>query len=578
MLRTRGLGARWEQPQKPSCAIVYGLQAIRTESTNCRPAEPTQYDCSQMNRQRWRFWLYAGSALAAGLLLRLWFVAHMANIAGDSLIYGDIAKNLLRHGIYGFTDSRTPHSIGVIPTLIRLPGYPLFLAACFRLFGMEHYRAVLNVQVAADLATCCVAALLAGRLFGKRAGLAVLWLAALCPFAANYVASPLTEPLALMSIALAFYGFARWQDAGRGFNRWLWITSAAVGASVLLRPEQGLFAAAVLPAMLWAALAARDRRGGSLRVALPVLAAALCAVLPLAPWTLRNWHTFHVFQPLAPRFANDPHARRPRGAGRGLRDGDPRDVLALRSNAHDLRVTSCATLCKRSCSWRWQGRARPSWPRAGRGPRRRRPRRRPPASSARDLVQVTRLHKKGDLHVHTNYSFDAYFFNDLNGPREAFAFAKGAASSLPCGDASATPCLSIEARRAARLHRGDRPLRADRGLRQLLRRAGDTLQGPVHLHDHAGSSPAARLRPSPSATPRPSRGSPPPPRSSPAWPTPPTPGDAPWASPTRPTSPAPSPPSRHTSTRGSPTARASTATSSSTAPRSPSRPVSTPRR
>jgi hypothetical protein len=243
----------------------------------------------------------------------------MTTIAGDSLIYGDIAKNLIQHGVYGFTDSRAPQSVGVTPTLIRLPGYPLFLAACFRLFGMEHYRAVLNVQIAADLATCCLAAALAGRLFGRRATLAVLWLATLCPFTANYVASPLTETLTLTSIALAFYGFARWQDAGRGFNGWLWIVSAAVGASILLRPEQGLFAAAVLPAMLWAALAARDRHSSPLRAALPVLAAALCAVLPLAPWTLRNWHTFHVFQPLAPRFANDPGELAPVGFARWYR-------------------------------------------------------------------------------------------------------------------------------------------------------------------------------------------------------------------------------------------------------------------
>jgi hypothetical protein len=50
----------------------------------------------------------------------------------------------------------------------------------------------------------------------------------------------------------------------------------------------------------------------------------------------------------------------------------------------------------------------------------------------------------GDLHVHTNYSFDAYFFNGLNGPAEAFAFAKGAATSLPCGESPYVPCLSVK--------------------------------------------------------------------------------------------------------------------------------------
>ena len=43
--------------------------------------------------------------LALGLALRLWFVAHTARIDGDTLLYGDIAKNWLEHGVYGFTQT-----------------------------------------------------------------------------------------------------------------------------------------------------------------------------------------------------------------------------------------------------------------------------------------------------------------------------------------------------------------------------------------------------------------------------------------------------------------------------------------
>ena len=32
----------------------------------------------------------------------------------------------------------------------------------------------------------------------------------------------------------------------------------------------------------------------------------LLAVTPFAAWTGRNWRIFHVFEPLAPRYANDP--------------------------------------------------------------------------------------------------------------------------------------------------------------------------------------------------------------------------------------------------------------------------------
>ncbi|WP_043768874.1 DUF3604 domain-containing protein [Algiphilus aromaticivorans] len=50
----------------------------------------------------------------------------------------------------------------------------------------------------------------------------------------------------------------------------------------------------------------------------------------------------------------------------------------------------------------------------------------------------------GDLHTHTNLSIDAFFFNSLNGPREALRFAQGEAISLPAGDDPDTPARSVQ--------------------------------------------------------------------------------------------------------------------------------------
>jgi hypothetical protein len=255
-----------------------------------------------MSRRRLQMGVSVVAALALGLGLRLWFIVHMARIAGDSLIYGDIAKTWMQTGVYGFGLAGG----GAVPTLIRLPGYPMFLVACFRLFGVEHYTAVMYGQGVADLVTCVLVGALAGRLFGRRAGLAALWLAALCPFTASYVAYPLAETLTLTCVALAFYGLERWRAAGLGFNPWLWVVTAALAYAVLLRPEQGLLAAAVVPAMLWTVVRSPTRREALGRAVAPVFVAAVCVVLPLAPWTVRNWRTFHVVQPLAPRYATDP--------------------------------------------------------------------------------------------------------------------------------------------------------------------------------------------------------------------------------------------------------------------------------
>jgi hypothetical protein len=258
-----------------------------------------------IDRKRGRGWFWL--ALAFGFALRLAFILHTPRIAGDTLVYGNIAKNWIEHGVYGFADGAN----GPIPTLIRLPGYPLFLALCFRIFGDDRYTAVMMVQCMIDLGTCVLLSSLARRIFGERPAIAVLWLAALCPFTANYVAAPLTETLTLACIALAFYGMERWRRCDSVWNSWLWLIAAVLAYSVLLRPEQGLLAAAILPAMLWL------RRGE--RVLMPVAVAALCVILPLVPWTARNWRTFHVFQPLAPRYATDPGEMVPGGFQRWFR-------------------------------------------------------------------------------------------------------------------------------------------------------------------------------------------------------------------------------------------------------------------
>ncbi len=298
------------------------------------------------------------AALLAGFLLRHWFIAHAARIAGDTLVYGEIAKNWMQHGVYGFVQvAGIPQ-----PTLIRLPGYPLFLAACFRLFRPDNYTAVLYAQAVIDLLSCLLIASLAGRLFGSRARTAALWLAILCPFTASYVAAPLSETLTLACITLAFYALERWSRTDRGFNRWLWTITLTLAYALLLRPEQGLLAAAILPAMLCLSLrnpyisprgdAIPTRRtNGFLHAILPVLTVACCTLLPLIPWTIRNVHTFHVFQPLAPRYATDPGEKISPGFNRWFRtwavdfsstedvywnyDGAPIQIADLSSRAFD---------------------------------------------------------------------------------------------------------------------------------------------------------------------------------------------------------------------------------------------------
>jgi len=256
-------------------------------------------------RERKRLWAVTACLLVCGFLLRLYFLRHMAFLATDSLLYQDIALNWLHHHVYGFSTTIQPR-----PTLIRLPGYPAILAGLdwvsqrFLVAApttLRSFLPVLWLQLFADLGTCCLVAGLARRIGSVRAGVAALALACLCPFTANYVAVPLTEIFTLFFLVMVFSALERWMTTR--YTRWLLLLSFALAWSILLRPDQGLLAAAILPVLFFASWA---ESATILRRLRPVALCAVLTALPFTVWTARNWHTFHVFQPLAPKQAIDP--------------------------------------------------------------------------------------------------------------------------------------------------------------------------------------------------------------------------------------------------------------------------------
>ncbi|MGD0629327.1 MAG: glycosyltransferase family 39 protein [Terracidiphilus sp.] len=266
-------------------------------------------------------------AVAGGAWLRLWMLKALPQISGDTLLYSGMAKNLLLHGQFAITDGS-----GVVhETLIRLPGYPLFLALCFRLFGLDNYNAVSYIQIGLELAGCLLLADFVRRIapdgINEGAAQGTLWLSALCPFTAAYAVAPLTETPTLFAIALALWALARFH-ARPGWVNALTFTFAIVFAA-MLRPDGALVGVALAPALvvgLWrragsdpsGAKAQADSAASVVGVKTPTnqprpavlqrmaVVCALLALTPFAIWTARNWRVFHVFEPLAPRYATDP--------------------------------------------------------------------------------------------------------------------------------------------------------------------------------------------------------------------------------------------------------------------------------
>ena len=260
----------------------------------------------ELLRNNSRFFILA---TLAGIALRLFFIFRFPSVTTDSFIYGDIAKNWLQHGAYAITDGTT-----LVPTYIRLPGYPAFLAAMFSVFGMEHYHAVLFVQLVVDLGTCLIIADIARRLVSPRAARIAFLLAALCPFLANYTAAALTETWEVFFTAAALdFALAGLQklDAGK-LSPWLGC-GVCIAAAILLRPDGGLLLAAIGLYLAWSVLRRMCHGQAYWRLICAGLIVAVTSLAPLVPWTIRNLHTMHRFQPLAPRYANEENEFVPAG-------------------------------------------------------------------------------------------------------------------------------------------------------------------------------------------------------------------------------------------------------------------------
>jgi 4-amino-4-deoxy-L-arabinose transferase-like glycosyltransferase len=143
----------------------------------------------------------------------------------------------------------------------------------------------------------------------------------LCPFTANYTATPLPETLAIFAAAFALFFALRatqkmlhapsW-DVSHSFAIGDWILSGlGIALSIYLRPDGGILLASIGLYLLWLAIRQREMEF----VWVGVLLAAV-SLLPLLPWTLRNWRTLHQVEPLAPFYAQLPGEYVPRGFNR----------------------------------------------------------------------------------------------------------------------------------------------------------------------------------------------------------------------------------------------------------------------
>jgi len=270
------------------------------------------------------------TALLTGACLRLLFVLEFPGGSGDTVIYEQLATNWLKLGKYAMEIGGQPTSVD-----LRMPGYPAFLAIVYALTGRAGENArvfVMLAQVFVDLAACLVIAALAALLVRlciedakpKRVFVAAIWLAALCPFTANYVAVPLTETWAMFFTAVAMSlmvlvatrasgGKLPFSGTMGAMGKDYWKVAAlggfVAGVGTLFRPETPLLLVTSCAVLGYWLL----RRGEWKKWVLTCALMGATCVAALAPWMIRNAVTLHEFQPLAQKNAILPGEVDPQG-------------------------------------------------------------------------------------------------------------------------------------------------------------------------------------------------------------------------------------------------------------------------
>ena len=243
----------------------------------------------------------------------------------DGIVYDQIARNVLERRVYSH-ESEPPFA----PSLIRVPGYPLFLAGVYSVSDGHGKTAARIAQALMDSATCAMVAFVAflwepEESRKRRSSIAALALAAVCPFTTIYVATILTEtPTMFFAVAMTLTATLALKATSQKKALWLWlVTGLLAGVAVLFRPDSGLFALALGLTLVTATLArssevklSKQRNEILHRTARTsylgaVFSLAFC--LALVPWAIRNYRVFHLFQPLSPAHAEMPGEFVPRG-------------------------------------------------------------------------------------------------------------------------------------------------------------------------------------------------------------------------------------------------------------------------
>lgn len=220
-----------------------------------------------------------GALTLAGLALRLWaagathrLLENPAHLIGDEMRYDSIARDLLNGQCFPWPAST--------------PVYPLFLAACYAVFGGS-YAAALIVQAFVSATTVPLTYRLARRFVDPWSALVSALLVAVHPGLITQVGMLYTEAIYTplwIATALSLCCLLEEPRLRRNLSAGAWLA-----VSTLCRPMTAL-----LPLVLPLVMPRRWRAAQRVRVVAVLMG---IMALTIAPWAYHNWRTQRAFLP-----------------------------------------------------------------------------------------------------------------------------------------------------------------------------------------------------------------------------------------------------------------------------------------
>lgn len=226
-----------------------------------------------------------------GMALYLGDQAQPISGAYDQVSYDTLAQRLLAGKGFSFPTDWYPFTKADEPTAHWSFLYSLYLAGVYSVFG-HHPLAARVIQVLISGAGIWLVYRLGRVLFNDRVGLVAAALSSIYAYLIFFNAALMTQTFYILAV-LAVLNLASTIISNPTPRNWI-LLGLSVGLGALLRQTMILFAAILFIWMLWATFK-KVPQPSRLRILSGMFLSVIVVVGLIAPWTIRNYLTYHDF-------------------------------------------------------------------------------------------------------------------------------------------------------------------------------------------------------------------------------------------------------------------------------------------